>query len=87
MAASSLYKSQTAIGAFLRKMKSRLGPVEGITAAAHKMARIIYFMMLRKENYRENGADYLDQIYKEKNLKYLKKRAASMGYALTKRAE
>ena len=84
MAASSLYKNQGVLGAHLRKMKARTGAIEATTATAHKMARVIYFMMLRKEGYKEVGADYYDKINKEKTLKFLKKRAKSLGYILEK---
>ena len=65
-------------------MKARTGAIEATTATAHKMARVIYFMMLRKEDYKEVGADYYDKINKEKTLKFLKKRAKSLGYILEK---
>jgi transposase len=84
MSASTLYRSQTTLGAHLRRMKARMGPVEAVTATAHKMARAIYCMMLRKEDFKESGADYYDKIHQEKTLKFLKKRAESMGYVLTK---
>ena len=42
MAATTLERSQTALGGFYRRMKARLGAAEGITATAHKLARIIY---------------------------------------------
>lgn len=48
IAAQSLYNSKTALGAFLRRMKQRLGPQGGITATAHKLARIIYAMLKHK---------------------------------------
>lgn len=61
-----------------------MGPVEAITATAHKMARTIYFMMRNKTDYIEAGSDYYDRINKDKTLKFLKKRAASLGYNLEK---
>ncbi|HHQ9283739.1 TPA: IS110 family transposase, partial [Legionella pneumophila] len=42
MAASTLYRSQTSLGAYLRRLKSRIGPMKAITATAHKLAIIIY---------------------------------------------
>jgi len=84
MAASSLYRSQTALGAHLRRMKARMGPVEAITATAHKMARAIYFMMLNKTNFIEAGADFYDKLNSEKTLKFLQKKAKSLGYVLEK---
>lgn len=45
MAASTLYRSSSALGAFLRRLKSRLGSMKAITATAHKIAVIIYHML------------------------------------------
>lgn len=63
-------------------MKARMGSVEAITATAHKMARTLYFMMLRKSNYEEVGGEYYDQLAKEKTLKFLQKRADALGFTL-----
>lgn len=84
MAANCLYKSQTMYGSYLRKMKSRMAPAQAVTALANKMARTIYFMIRNKEPYREQGADYYDKMNGEKTLKFLKKRAASIGFKLVK---
>ncbi len=84
MAASSLYKSNGVLGAYLRKMKARMGPIEAITATAHKMARSLYFMMLRRRNYEDAGGDYYDKLYQEKTLKFLRKRASALGFTLEK---
>ena len=82
MAASTLHRSQTAFGAFLRKSKSRHGPVHAITAMTHKMARTIYRMMETKKEYQELGANYYDNLHKERTLKYLRKRASLLGFSL-----
>ena len=63
-------------------MKARVGKVEATTATAHKMARAIYYMMLRKIDFQEVGGDYYERLHKEKALKYLKKRAKALGYTL-----
>lgn len=84
MAANSLYKNQSVFGAHLRRMKARMGPVEAITATAHKMARTIYYMMLKKTDFQDSGADYYDKLNHEKTLKFLKKRAELLGYRLEK---
>ena len=83
MAASTLYRNQSAYGAYLRKMKSRHGPVQAITGLAHKMARAIYCMLSDKQGFKEMGADYYDNLHKERTLKYLRKRATALGYSLT----
>lgn len=84
MAASSLYRNDSVFGAHLRRMKARMGPIEATTATAHKMARTIYYMMLRKTDFEDAGVDYYDKIHQEKTLKFLKKRAAALGYTLEK---
>lgn len=84
MSANSLYKSSSVLGAHLRKMKARMGPVEAITATAHKMARALYYMMLRKQDFQEAGADFYDRLNHEKTMKFLTKRAKMLGYTLTK---
>ena len=82
MAAHSLYRSKTALGAFFRRMRARLGAPKAITAAAHKLARIIYSMLINKENYREAGENYYEQQYQKRVMNNLKKRAKEMGCVL-----
>jgi len=84
MAASSLYHSKTALGAFLRRMKSHLGAPKAITAVAHKLAKILYRMMITGENYREAGENYYEQQHQKRVLANLTKRAKEMGYTLIK---
>lgn len=82
MAAASLYRSKTAIGAFFRRMRARLGAPKAITAAAHKLARILYRMLTAGENYREVGENYYEQQYQSRVLANLTKRAEELGYTL-----
>lgn len=82
MAAASLYRSKTAIGAFFRRMRSRLGAPKAITAAAHKLARILYRMLTNGENYRELGENYYEQQYQARVVANLTKRAEEFGFIL-----
>ncbi len=70
------------MGAFYRRLCSRLGAPKAITATAHKIARLFYTLWTRKESYQDQGADYYEQQYKERVLKNLKKRAQSLGFEL-----
>lgn len=82
MAASSLYKSSCALGAYYRKMKARLGAPKAITATAHKLARLVYSMLKFGTEYTDLGQDYYEQRYKDRVVKSLKKRASELGYQL-----
>lgn len=82
MSASGLYRNNSIFGAHLRRMKSRMGSVEATTATAHKMARTLYFMMVNKTDFQDSGGDYYDKLNKAKTLRYLRKKAQSLGYVL-----
>jgi transposase len=45
MAAHSLRHSPSSLGAFFRRMRSKLGPAKATTATAHTLATIIYHML------------------------------------------
>jgi hypothetical protein len=53
MAAQSLYRSQSYLGHYFRRMRAKLGAPKAITAAAHKLARIIYHMVTTRQAYDE----------------------------------
>lgn len=82
IAASTLYKSQTALGAFFRRLKSRLGAPKAITATAHKLALIIYNMLKNGVEYHETGQDYYEQQYRNRVIRNLELRANSLGLRL-----
>lgn len=86
--AMSLGNSNSALGAYFRRMKAREGVSTAVTATAAKMGRIIYAMIKKKkEEYRDLGADYYDKKFKEKYVKNLKRRASYMGYTLVPKEE
>jgi len=80
MAAQSLHHSHSALGAYFRRMRAKLGAPKAITAAAHKLARIIYFMLKNQKEYVDLGADYYEFKYRERELRKLKHKAARMGF-------
>ena len=85
MAANSLVRTKSALGAFLRKMKSRLGASKGITATAHKLARIIYTLITTRTEFDETVFARQEQRYKEKWLNNMIRDAAAIGYDMVKR--
>lgn len=82
LAATTLERSQTALGAYYRRMKAKLGAAEGVTATAHKLARILYRLLTHGEAYvRQGMADY-EKKHQARKLKNLQKAAQSIGFEL-----
>jgi len=82
MASQAVTNSKSELGGFCRRMKARLGKVEGTTAVAHKLARIIYAMISTGRPYDEETAFHLTGTGKKKKLKCLQKQAEKLGMQL-----
>ena len=63
-------------------MRARLGAPKAITAVAHKLAKILYRMLMTGENYRELGENHYEEQHRDRVIANLKKRAKEMGYML-----
>ena len=87
LAAAALHKSQSALGAYFRRMAARLDRAKAITATAHKLARLIYTMLTKGEEYTDKGQDYYEERYRERALHQLKKRAEKFGFDLVPTAD
>lgn len=87
MAAQSLANSHTALGAFYRRIRNRLGAPKAITATAHKLARIFYRLWTTGEAFVDPGVDAYEQQYQQRVLKNLKQRAKQMGFELVPQQE
>lgn len=83
LAAYSLNRSNSALGAFFRRKKSQLGPAKAITATAHKIAKIVYNMLKNGTKYKDMGQDYYETRYIQRSIDNLKRRAKQFGYKLT----
>ena len=82
LAANALHRSDSALGAFLRRKKAQLGAPKAITATAHKLARIICSMLRHGQTYADAGAEYYERQYQQRALRAAKRRAAQLGYQL-----
>ena len=82
MSASSLYRSQTALGAFYRRIKARSGGQQAVTATAHKIARIYYAMLTKGASYVELGQQAYEEQYKQRRIDHLGRQAKSFGFQL-----
>ena len=85
VAAQSLHRSKSALGAFLRRKAAHLGMPKAITAAAYKLARIIYAMLSTGSDFVEPGQDAYERAYTARVVRNLSRRANDLGYALVKR--
>ena len=85
--ANSLYHSKSALGAYFRRMKARLGAPKAITATAHKIACLIYRMIKFGTEYVDKGQDYYERRYRTRVITSLSRRAQELGYQLTKIAD
>ena len=82
LAAASLHHSKSALGAYFRRMQSRVGTPKAVTATAHKLARLIYSMLKHGTAYVAQGMDDYEQQYRQRAVKHLRRRAKEWGYAL-----
>ena len=82
LAAAALRTSQSALGAYFRRMCSRMDKPKAVTAAAHKLARLIYTMLTKGEEYTDQGQDYYEERYRERVLRQMSQRAQKMGMQL-----
>lgn len=83
MAAQTLTHSHSALGSYCRRMRTKLGKPEAITATAHKLARIVYAMLKNNTNYRDVGETAYEEQARKRAIKTLKRKAKTLGFALT----
>jgi transposase len=84
MAAQSLQASQSALGEFYRRVRARLGAPKAITAAAHKIARMIYHLITTRTNYDESVFADLEVSYRQHTANRLKTQAHALGFTLVR---
>ena len=82
LAAAALRTSQSALGAYFRRMCARMDKPKAVTAAAHKLARLIYSMLTKGEEYTDQGQAYYEERYRQRVLHNLNRRAQQLGMTL-----
>jgi transposase len=87
LAAAALRSSKSALGAYYRRMCSRMDKPKAVTAAAHKLARLIYLMLTKGEEYTDQGQQYYEEKYRERVVRQLIKRARDLGLQVTPAAQ
>lgn len=82
LAATTLLRSQSYLGAQYRRLRTRLGAPKAITAMAHKLARLVYRLLKWGHEYVDNGLKYYEDRHRQQQLQLLKKKAAKLGFQL-----
>jgi hypothetical protein len=85
MTAMSLGRTQTALGAFYRRLAARIGKPQAITATARKLAVLVYRALKGELVYRDPGADAYDLQQRARALRRLRQRASTLGFDLLNR--
>ena len=76
IAANSLYKSQSPLGDYFRRLKAKVGAGKAVVATARKLAIIYYNMVAKKETFNPKAIIDYQKKYKEKKINQLKKKIA-----------
>lgn len=86
LAAVTVGRTNTALGAFYRRLAARVGKAKAVTATARKIAVLFYNAMRFGTSYQDPGADNYERKYRERVIKQLHRRAAEFGFTLQEAA-
>lgn len=82
LAAQAVAKTDTAYGAFFRRMRAMHGPKKAIVATAHKIARAVYHMLREHKPFNVVNAETYLKRDREREIARLEKKATKLGYTL-----
>jgi hypothetical protein len=79
LAAPCLHHNHSALGAFFRRLKARLGAPKAIPATAHTLARLVYRLLKQGEDYVAQGMAEYEQAYRKRTIHNLMRKAKAWG--------
>jgi len=82
LAAVNVGKTDTALGAFYRRLSARIGKAKAVTATARKIAVLYYNTFRYGMAYQDPGADYYEQRYRQRAIKNPHPRATALGFSV-----
>lgn len=82
LAAGTVGRTDTALGAFYRRLSARIGKAKAITATARKIAVLFYNTLRHGMPYTDPGATYYEDRYRQRVLSNLRRRARALGFVL-----
>src|SRR5262249_49372823 len=82
LAAATLGRTQTALGAFYRRLAARTGKPQAVMATARKLAVLVYHVLKGDFVYRDPGSGRYDAQQRARQVRLLRQRATRLGFAL-----
>jgi transposase len=82
-AQSAIKVKNTYLRSFYYRLSGRRGAKRAIVAVAHRILTAAYYMLIRREPFRELGATYLDERNKARVVKGATRRLEQLGYRVT----
>ena len=82
LAAVAVGRTETALGAFYRRLSARVGKAKAVTATARKIAVLFYNTLRHGMEYSDPGASHYEERYRRRVITSLERRAKSLGYVL-----
>jgi len=82
IAAVNIGRTQTALGAFYRRLAARVGKAKAVTATARKLAILFYNAMRFGMKYVDPGVAYYEERYRQRVIHNLHRRAKDLGFSL-----
>lgn len=82
LAAMNLGRTQTALGAFYRRLAFRVGKAKAVTATVRKLAILVYRTLKEGLVYADPGANAYDAQHRTHVVRRLRQRAGNLGFGL-----
>jgi transposase len=86
IAAVNIGRTQTALGAFYRRLAARAGKAKAVTATARKLAILFYKALRFGMTYADPGVTHYEARYRARVIQHLQRRAKSLGFTLVGQA-
>ena len=86
LAAVTVGRTSTALGAYYQRLPARIGKAKAVTATARKIDVLFYNAMRFGTLYLDPGGALHGQLHRERVIKQLHRRAAEFGFTLQETA-
>lgn len=79
LGAVTVGRTDSALGAFFRRLSARVGKAKAVTATARKLAVFVYNLLKYGKAYKDPGAAYYEERYRDRAIRNLTRRAEALG--------